>query len=846
MMHSFLYLCLLCCLCLPLQAQTLSGTVTDAENGQPLDAVMVSVLRGDVLIDYALTDAQGRYSLPWKHSGTLQVKVSLLGYKPEVRTLSSAGQQHFKLTPEAVVLKEVEIRPGRISTRKDTVRYDLAQFASSKDVHIRDVLKRLPGVDVEENGEVKYKGKPVDHFLVEGMDVTGGRYNQVNNNLNAKAVKTAEIMENYQSVKALKGKINSEEVALNLKLDPQARDQWIVNATAGIGRSDGTKGDASPEDRRNASGEMLWEGAVNALQLGKGRQSLYNYKTNNNGTDLSTEQTAFTEDKTSAVGNLSPFLAQPGISAPLDRKRLLFNSTHTLNGNRMYKWNDERTLRLQAGYTHDRIRQERKNFLSYYQPEDTLHIEETYRYRLQSDAAYAEMYYEDNSAAHYLSNRFQAEGETARGTSQELEQQIHTSQWKANNTFQWLRNRDTGTWEIRSVAQYAFLPASLQIGSVKENYRQQSLHTDNDVSYLRKHNGFARRYQAGIQGEWGKFSGPSAPSSDVSHLSLYLTPYFQLERDKWLASLSLPLRGKHIFSRQETYFLYAPAFYLRCRADYHWKFSFFASLSRQAGTGTDLYPFLYRTDYRTWRTNSGPTPVSLNQNYQLYGEYKNTVQEFFITASLHYHRLQQNTLYEQTVYRDSLVYTRRRLSNNTATWSLSTTLSKGFYDWHLKTSLNLSLSRQSGQQLTNSLLQTYRYDQLNAQPRITWFPVEAFEADYQASISYGSTQIGSDTCLSPLLDLVQRLRLTFSIGRINLRLSGEHYRNDLGNGTHLHTLLADASFLYKFKKWRLEAKLNNLFNKKEYAYTLYSTTQSHTSRLNIRPREAMITAGYQF
>ena len=81
-------------------------------------------------------------------------------------------------------------------------------------------------------------------------------------------------MENYQSVKALKGKINSDEVALNLKLDPKAREQWIANGTLGTGWS-------------NNNDKILWEGRLNALQLGKGKQSVYNYKTNNNGKDNS-------------------------------------------------------------------------------------------------------------------------------------------------------------------------------------------------------------------------------------------------------------------------------------------------------------------------------------------------------------------------------------------------------------------------------------------------------------------------------------------------------------------------------------------------------------------------------
>ncbi|WP_294619010.1 carboxypeptidase-like regulatory domain-containing protein [uncultured Bacteroides sp.] len=832
--HTLILLscCFLCSFCHPLQAQTLNGIVTDAETGLPMEAVMISILNKGVMTDYTLTDAQGKYSLPWNYSDTRQVKVSILGYKQEVRNLSASGRQNFRLQPQSIVLKEVEIRPGRIYGRKDTIRYDLSQFASSKDVHIKDVLRKLPGVEVEENGEVKYKGKTIDHFLVEGMDVTGGRYNQVNNNLSAKAVKTAEFMENYQSVKALKGKINSDKVALNLKLDPKARDQWIVNGMLGSGA--------------DASGKILWKGSASALQLGKGRQSLYSYKTNNNGTDLSTEQTRFTSNNDRHISNVSPLLIQPGISAPLDKKRLLFNKTHTVNGNCMFKPDAERSLRLQAGYTHDQIKQERNNTQSYYQPGDTLCINETYQYLLQSNAAYAEIYHENNSREHYLSNRFRIEGETERSTSQELEQQIHTSQLKANNTFRLLRNKNNHTWEFNSILQYTLLPSLLQVEQEKEKYQGQNLYTDNSVTYLRKHNGFTRQYKAGIQGEWNNYSGQSAVSHNISSFSVYMSPYFQLERRQWLGSLSLPIRSRQFVSSRKNYILYSPSFYLRYQVDYHWKFSFFASLNRSTGSGTGLYPLTYRTDYRTWRNNNGLIPLRLNQDYQLYGEYKNTVQEFFITASLNYHRTRRNTIYEQSLSQDTIVYTQRAIANHTESRSFSTTLSKGFYDWHLKTSLHLSLSRSSGLQFTNRLLQTYRYDYLKAEPKITWLPIETFEAEYHAIIGYGGSKIGNDTRLTPLLDFVQRLQLTFSIGALELRLAGEHYRNDLGGNTHLNTILADATIIYKVKKWRLEANLNNLFNKKEYAYTVYSTTQSYTSRLGIRPREAMITTSYQF
>ena len=153
---------------------------------------------------------------------------------------------------------------------------------------------------------------------------------------------------------------------------------------------------------------------------------------------------------------------------------------------------------------------------------------------------------------------------------------------------------------------------------------------------------------------------------------------------------------------------------------------------------------------------------------------KNTVQEFFITAALTYSRSNRNTLFEQSVSENAIVYTRRELPNHNDSWNLSSTLSKGIYDWHLKTSLTLLLSRSSGEQLTRladsegnrqSLLQTYRYDYLKAEPKIIWSPADVFEAEYHATLGYGGSKIGSDTRLTPLLDFVQRLHLTFSIGR---------------------------------------------------------------------------------
>lgn len=832
-------------LALPLQAQeTLSGTVTDAETRHPLEAVMVSVLRDSMTIDYALTDKQGRYTLPWKHTGTLQVCASYLGYARQTYNISAPGQLDFTLRTTSIVLREVEIHPGRISTRKDTVRYNLADFTSEKDDKIKDVLKRLPGIDVEENGTVTYKGKAVDHFLVEGMDVTGGRYNQINNNLDAHAVKTAEVMENYQPIRALKGRTDSEQVALNLRLDEKARDQWFPSLEAGTGISEKPDGHLSP----------LWEGNLNALRLGPDKQTVYAAKTNNMGRDLSNEQTLLTTNENDHT-DLPALLSQSPFLTPLDTRRLLFNETYTTNANRMFRHSDSRTLRLQGGFTHDHVNQQRSRTQTYFQDTDTFSLNEEACYRVTTDKLHAALAYEDNNTTHYLTERLSMEGERNKGHASELGQRIETSSLRMANHIHYLHNRNEHTWELTSRVQYAYLPSALRLENESDNYRQQSLYTHHAARYLHKHNGFMKQLTADITAEWARYllkQPCTYHRYNASRLEITVSPLLQWNRNKVLASIELPVNWSYYFGGHHSYILYQPHLYLRYRHDYHWTFSLYTGIERQTGNTLDLCPTPRRTDYRTWIRTNDIMPVRILTTGQAYAEYKNTIQEFFTTLTLNYTHTRHHSLYEQVISADSILFNRIPLHHTSKTWTGKLSLSKGFYDWHLKTSLDLQAGRSKGKQLTrtaadiNAGPQSYRYDNLRAEPKIIWTPASWLETVYHATLSYSATRIGKDTRLHPLLDAIQRLQLNFSIGAFDFQTACEHYRNDLGNGKHHTTLLADASSVWRQDHWQIEVRMDNLFNKRTYAYTLYTATQSHTDRLNIRPREITLKISYQF
>ena len=149
--------------------QVIKGTVTDAGNGQPVDAATVQIRKTgrQLPLTYTLTKADGTFILPLHQADdSLFVHVSLLGYKAIRQKITAGTRLLIRLEPEIFTLKEVEIRPGRVYGQHDTINYDVSQFISPKDEAIKDVLKKLPGVDVDDDGKISYNGKKISKFYV--------------------------------------------------------------------------------------------------------------------------------------------------------------------------------------------------------------------------------------------------------------------------------------------------------------------------------------------------------------------------------------------------------------------------------------------------------------------------------------------------------------------------------------------------------------------------------------------------------------------------------------------------------------------------------------------------------
>lgn len=819
---------------------TIEGRVTDKETRRPLEAATVTLQQGisGIIINYTLTDADGRFRLNTSSVEDTKVVVLYMGYKKAAFPAAFGKPMNITLEQDAILLKEVEIRPGRVWGRQDTLKYDLTRFASSKDRNVSDVLKKLPGINVEENGTIKYNGKEISNLYVEGMDVSGGRYNRINNNLKADAVQSAEVIEGHQPIKSLRGKTFTDDVALNLKLKPEIRSQWIYTAMAGGGYG----------------GEALYDATFNALQLSREKQTIYNYKANNAGRDMLSERQKL------ASGNsfdrvtdceIPSFLPLPEFTMPLSQKRLLFNETHTASANRLYRFAEDKQLRVQFDYMHDRSTQQRGSDETYYFAQDTIRTVNNQDYRLKTDCLNGELNFENNTEDSYTRENLTFTGAWKDGLSsvtgdEIISQRVKNSQLELKNYFSRLYTKEKYTWGIRSYVRYSYLPASLTVSHRvnTQNMDVNNAYTDNSLYGMRKKNGVNYQLSGGFRGELSTVK--SEGSYAANRYMLYAIPRMEWERNDFLLTASAAAQWSR-FPRQSYSRIYVnPSLYFRYKFTPRWKMSLLSSLDRGEGDLAEIYPFLYQQDYRTLILNAGVVPESTRQLYSLYLEYKNTIKEFFWTASMAYSHTRHNLMTERNYADGMFLLSSSERKNTFRSYTLNTVLSKGVYDWNLKSSLELILSRNEGKQLNEGIIQDYRYDCLRAEPKIIWAPSSLFEAEYKATFSCGVTEIGEDTRLDPLWNIFQRLTLSFGFHDMDIRLSGEHYYNDLSKTQHLNICLADASLIHKVGKWRLTASVTNLFNKKQYGYTLYSAVQSYTSRVNLRSREFLVSAQYQW
>ena len=150
------------------QKTVIEGTVLDAQD-KVVDAYVTAAPKGTGnILGFADTDSKGHYKLEIKSTAdSLTVTASGLAIGNQVKVVANRSQRlDFRVKEQTVQLKEVSVRAQKIRQNGDTLNYLVGAYQQQGDRVIGDVLKRMPGIEVADNGGIKYNGKSIKKFYV--------------------------------------------------------------------------------------------------------------------------------------------------------------------------------------------------------------------------------------------------------------------------------------------------------------------------------------------------------------------------------------------------------------------------------------------------------------------------------------------------------------------------------------------------------------------------------------------------------------------------------------------------------------------------------------------------------
>jgi len=218
----------------------LEGVVKDSI-GNPLELANVIAINQETkaLDSYGITNDQGRYKLNLKSNSKYNIQVSYIGMKSAtegVETKTSDIKKDFTLQPDNS-LDAVELTYEMpVSVKGDTLVYNADSFKRESDKKLEDVLKRLPGVEITDEGTIEVEGKEVSKVMVEGKDFFDGDTKLATKNIPADALDKVQVLKNYDEVGQLRGvRSNEDNIAINIKLKEGKKNFWFGEVTAGVG-----------------------------------------------------------------------------------------------------------------------------------------------------------------------------------------------------------------------------------------------------------------------------------------------------------------------------------------------------------------------------------------------------------------------------------------------------------------------------------------------------------------------------------------------------------------------------------------------------------------------------------
>ncbi|MCF6169289.1 carboxypeptidase-like regulatory domain-containing protein [Lutibacter sp.] len=222
------------------QTITIKGVVKDSlQNTLTYANVIAKPTDVSKNSQFSFTDDDGRYKLELTKNNTYTISISYMGYKTaNFKFIATENSQRNIVLKEAPnQLKEVIIEIP-VTVKEDTITYNTNKFVTGEERKLKQVLKKLPGVEVDKNGTVTVQGKKITTMLVDGKKFFGGGSKLAVENIPANAIDKIQVLDNYSEIAFLKNVSDTDEMAMNILLKEDRKQFVFGDIEAGKGTKD--------------------------------------------------------------------------------------------------------------------------------------------------------------------------------------------------------------------------------------------------------------------------------------------------------------------------------------------------------------------------------------------------------------------------------------------------------------------------------------------------------------------------------------------------------------------------------------------------------------------------------
>ena len=224
---------------------TISGHLTDRETEEPMELVTIQLfLASDsTFMGGTVSNEKGNFSIQAPSNGTYRLKISLVGYQKMEREVTLRNDRNqdlgeLRMSPDVVALKEAVVtgRAAQVVVRKDTLVYNPEAFRTPEGSAIEELIKRMPGAEVDEDGNITINGKQVQKILLDGKEFMLGDIETALKNLPISIIQNVKFYDQQSDQSRITGiEDGNKETVLDFTIKKGMNRGYMTNLDLGGG-----------------------------------------------------------------------------------------------------------------------------------------------------------------------------------------------------------------------------------------------------------------------------------------------------------------------------------------------------------------------------------------------------------------------------------------------------------------------------------------------------------------------------------------------------------------------------------------------------------------------------------